>query len=93
MRNRTIFIDSFSGSASDLKGKNRTAENVLSALRHDSRLSTWDISEHVWLRVCIADLKRRGLIQEVYEPYPWHRFIILAPKTSVPAAVNEPPPK
>jgi hypothetical protein len=70
-------IDSFSGPASDLHGRNRTADNVLAALRKHPRVSTWDMSEHVWLRNAIGELERAGrVVEDKKEPYPWHRFNI-----------------
>lgn len=70
-----VFVDSFSGPASELKGRNRTAENVLSALRRSPRVSTWDMSEHAWLRNAISELERSGRVSEdKKESYPWHRF-------------------
>lgn len=74
-----IFIDSFSGPAADLRGKARTSENVLAALKKHPRVSTWDMSEHAWLRRCIADLQRQGLITEdSTEPFPWHHYVVSA---------------
>ena len=32
------------------------------------------MSEHPWLRRCIGDLKRDGLIEDVPEGYPWLRY-------------------
>ena len=75
-RRSTVFIDSFSGAASDLKGKNRTSEKVLEALGRSPRVSTWDMVEHAWLCRCLLDLKKRGLIEEANEPYPWHRYVL-----------------
>lgn len=76
-----IYIDSFSGAASDLKRGQRTPENVLTALRRDPRISTWDMCEHPWLRDCISELKSRKLIvEDKSEPYPWLRFSVVASK-------------
>lgn len=75
------FFDSFSGLAAELPKGKRTPENVLSALRLNPRVSTWDMSEHQWLCSCIADLKRDGRITEDKdEPYPWHLFYIVQQK-------------
>lgn len=71
-----ILMDSFSGAAADLKPRQRTSENVLSVLATRPRVSTWDMSEHCWLRTIIADLKKRNLIEEMAEPYPWHRYAL-----------------
>lgn len=72
-----ILIDSFSGTAAELKGSNRTADNVLASLRGNPRVSTWDMSEHGWLRTAIKDLERAGKVTEdKAEQYPWHRFTV-----------------
>lgn len=68
-------FDSFSGLAAALPKGQRTPEYVLSALRRNPRVSTWDMGEHAWLRSCIQDLKTAGLITEDEdEPYPWHLY-------------------
>lgn len=71
-----IFLDSFSGAASDLKPSQRTRESMLAVLAKSPRVSTWDMSEHCWLRTIIADLKERKMIDELAEPYPWHRYAL-----------------
>lgn len=72
-------IDSFSGPASDLKGKNRAPENVLEALRKKPLLSCFDMSEHVWLQNCIATLERAGKIKAdtTSVGYPWIKYKVL----------------
>lgn len=73
-----IFLDSFSGSAVDLKPDQRTAENVLAALGKDPRISTFDMSEYPWLYRIIRDLINSGKITEdKSEQYPWHRFVVV----------------
>lgn len=73
-----ICLDSFSGAAADLKGDKRTPDAVLAILRTKPRLSCFDLSEHGWLRSCIADLERRGLIRsDKDEPYPWVRYEVI----------------
>ena len=42
MRRDICFIDSFTGNAAHLPRGKRTPENVLEALRHDPRVSTWE---------------------------------------------------
>lgn len=72
-------VDSFSGQAAGLRGKDRTPHAVLEALKRNPRVSTWDMSEHAWLRACIDQLTRIGAIEEVKdEPFPWHKFKVLA---------------
>lgn len=73
----TVFVDSFSGPAADLKKSHRTPDNVLAALRKNPRVSTWDMSEHPWLQSCIAILEKQGAIKAAPEPYPWHRWTVL----------------
>lgn len=71
-------LDSFSGAASDLKGAQRTPDAVLQVLRTKPRVSCFDMTEHGWLRMCIAELVRRGAIRhDGSEPYPWIRYIVL----------------
>lgn len=72
-----VYLDSFSGAAANLKGKARTADNVLDALCRDPRVSTWDMSENTWLVSAIRQLKREGKIEELHDPYPWLRFKII----------------
>lgn len=69
-------IDSFSGKASDLRGEQRTPENVLKALCRSPRVSVWDM-DAAWLRGCLDTLKRSGKIVEVDEYYPWLRFQVV----------------
>ncbi len=71
-----IYLDSFSGAAADLKKGQRTIENVLAVLANHPRVSTWDMSENLWLWRLIGELKRDGLVAELDEPYPWHRFAL-----------------
>lgn len=70
----TIYLDSFSGKAADLKRKDRTELNVLRCLSESPRLSVWDLSELAWLRNIVGGLRRSGMIVDVDEPFPWHRF-------------------
>lgn len=75
----TAMVDSFTGPAADLKGADRTPDKVLDALRRSPRVSTWDMSEHAWLRSCLDTLAKAGRITEDRsEPYPWHRFKVVA---------------
>ena len=71
-----IFLDSFSGDLADLKNGQRTAENALAILAVHPRVSTWDMSEHKWLRDLIGDMKKRGLIVEQKAAYPWHSYAV-----------------
>lgn len=69
-----MFVDSFSGAASDLKRKDRTPLNVLRVLSLHPRVSTWDMSENGWLCLIISQLQKAKLIKSVDEPYPWHKY-------------------
>ncbi len=71
-----VYLDTFSGSVSNLKRGHRSHEDVLAALERDPMVSTWDMSEHAWLRNTIGDLKRDGLIAEHAQPYPWFRYAL-----------------
>jgi hypothetical protein len=81
---RPIYVDSFSGSAASLPPSRRTPAGVLAALSKDPRISTFDMSELLWLRGCIDALKRTGRITEdTSEPYPWHKFNVVEAKGGV----------
>jgi len=72
-----VFLDNFSGEASDLKPGQRHEMNVLAVLSCSARVSCFDMAEHSWLRSSIADLKKRGLlVEDPKEPYPWHRYML-----------------
>lgn len=74
------YLDSFSGTAAELPPRYRTPAGVLSALKKDPRVSTFDMSELPWLRGCIQTLKQQAKIEEdKTEAYPWHKFIIIQP--------------
>lgn len=70
-----IFIDCFSGSLADLPKGKRTTVDALRVLAEHPRVSTFDRGP-AWLESLLADLKQKGLIVEVDEPYPWHRFAL-----------------
>jgi hypothetical protein len=69
-----IFLDSFSGEIADLKRGKRTRENMLAVLAQSPLVSTWDMSEHAWLRNGIADMEDAGLIVSEDQPYPWLQY-------------------
>ena len=69
-----IHLDSFSGAVADLKPAHRDSESVLQTLSKNPTVSTWDMSELLWLRSAISDLKKRGLIVSKDEPFPWLRY-------------------
>lgn len=72
-----LWLDSFSGAASELPSGKRTPENILAVLADHPRVSTFDMSEHRWLSGGIQELKNKGLIEELDEHYPWHRYKVI----------------
>ena len=77
MKETRIHIDSFSGSAAELRPSERTPGHVLRTLARDPRVSTFDLSESRWLSGCIDALVQIGYIKpDPDEPYPWHRYTI-----------------
>jgi hypothetical protein len=77
-----ILIDSFSGAAADLPKGRRNAAHVLEVLRKHPRVSTWDLSEHTWLRAAIDELQTAGAITAVPEAFPWHRYVVTWPRVA-----------
>ena len=70
-----IHFDSFSGAVADLSKKEQgVPTRVLAALTKNPRVSTWDMSESRNLRGSLRFLIDDGKIEELKEPYPWHRF-------------------
>ena len=69
-----VFLDSFSGEITDLKRGQRTQENMLAVLAQHPLVSTWDMSEHAWVRNEIANMVKDELIVSVEQPYPWLRY-------------------
>ena len=77
MSNSIIFMDSFSGSISDLKPKQRgDLKTVLRVLLKDPNVSTWDMDEgkRYPLWKTIAKLEAMEYVISVSRPYPWHRY-------------------
>ena len=73
---RNIHICSFSSAAAELSKKLRNESGVLQALKVDPYVSTFDMSEKVWLRKIIARLEDLGLIKRVDNPYPWCKWLL-----------------
>ena len=71
-----VHICSFSSEAAELKKSERTEIGVLTALKINPRISTWDMSENPWLCRKITDLEKNKYILPEDEPYPWHRWSI-----------------
>ena len=69
-----VFLDSFSGEITNLKRGQRTQENMLAVLAQHPLVSTWDMSEHAWVRNEIANMVKDELIVSVEQPYPWLRY-------------------
>lgn len=74
---QTIFIDSFSGNAADIKPKERTLAKLIWVLNKDPRISTFDFSEKPWLHRLVKEAMSQGLIKEIDDHYPWHRYIVI----------------
>lgn len=70
-----IFLDSFCGAIGELKRGHRTVLDGLRALDRDPRVSTFERGA-TWLERLLHDLKSGGYVEEVPEPYPWHRYAI-----------------
>ncbi len=73
-----IQIDSFSGAASDIKKKDRTIANLILVIEKAPMISTWDFSENKWLWQLVREAKEQELIEELNQPYPWHKYKITA---------------
>lgn len=72
-----MIVCSFSGPAAELRGMDRTPDNLIAALRRNPRVSCFDMSEKKWLRDCIGMLVAKGtLIDHRDEPYPWCRYTV-----------------
>lgn len=69
-----IHICSFSSNAAELKPKDRTLIGVLSALKENPRISTFDMSENMWLVGLVQNLEKNNCIKPLKEPYPWHKW-------------------
>lgn len=79
MNNSIIFMDSFSGSISDLKPKQRgDLKTVLKVLLNDPNVSTWDMDNGIRypLWKTIKKLEDLGYVKSVERPYPWHRYLV-----------------
>lgn len=77
MNKSVVFLDSFSGSISDLKPKQRgDMKKVLEILSVDPRVSTWDMDEgkRFPLWKTIEKLKDAGYLEDVESHYPWLKY-------------------
>ena len=72
---RAVFLDSFSGSLGELPRGKRTTLDALRVLADDPRVSTFERGP-AWMESLLSDLKFAGLIVELDEPYPWHRYAL-----------------
>ena len=70
------FVDSFSGSVSELTAKQTRDENrVLRVLAKDPNVSTWDMDTHgLWKT--IDKLEKKGMVLAKDAPYPWHKYVV-----------------
>lgn len=72
-----MIVCSFSSPVAELKGRDRTPENILAALRKNPRVSCFGMSEKKWLRDMISMLEANGTLHDDRkEPYPWIRYTI-----------------
>ncbi len=74
MNKKAIFLDNFSGSIIELPKSKRNIINALKVLALDSRISTFDFSEYIWLCNLIDKLKEKEYITEIDSAYPWHKY-------------------
>lgn len=84
-----IFLDSFCGALGELKRGHRTVLDGLRALHHDPRVSTFERGTP-WLERLLSDLKGGGYIEDVPEPYPWHRYAITPKGQALLARIQAP---
>lgn len=68
-----VFLDCFSGSLGELPKGKRTTLDALRVLADDPRVSTFERGP-AWLEALISDVLHGGLVVELDEPYPWHRY-------------------
>lgn len=73
---RIIHIDSFVSSAAEIKRGERSIEKLIDKLKENPRISYWDFLENRWLRMLVKKALKAGLIEEVYDVYPWFRYKI-----------------
>lgn len=74
-----IFLDNFSGDAVDIKRGDRTVENLVSVLEKSPMISTWDFQDNLWLWKLAQTAIDKGLIKELKQPYPWHKYEVIKP--------------
>jgi hypothetical protein len=83
-----VIVCSFSGALADLPRGKRTTLDALQVLEKHPRVSTFDRSELPWLNRLLYDLLQQGLIFEMDEPYPWHRYELLSAGRQMLAAAH-----
>jgi len=71
-----MHICNFSGDVVALKRGSRTDENVISVLKANPKISTWDMSENPWLCLIIKRLLKLKKIKEEESDYPWHKYSV-----------------
>ena len=70
-----MFVDSFTNATIvDLKKSARNENAVLYALKYHPRVSTWDMSENIWLVDIIESLEKKEMILPIKSEYPWHEW-------------------
>lgn len=71
-----IFLDSFSGAAAALPRGRRRVIDIMAALRHNPRVSCFDMSETRWLRDLIGEAVKDGLLERINDDYPWINYVV-----------------
>jgi len=71
-----MIVCSFSGGVADLKPREqRDTTKVLTALKKDQNVSTWDMGEHgLWKT--IQALEVEGLVVNEPRECPWLRYVV-----------------
>ena len=85
-----VILCSFSGALAGLPRGQRTPLAALRILEKNPRVSAFDRCELPWLNRLLGDLLRQGLVLEIDEPYPWHRYELMTAGRQM-LAPSEPP--
>jgi hypothetical protein len=75
-----VIIDSFSNDElANLEKSKRTDDNILSILRKNPMVSTWDISENRWMWGLFKRLASEGKIIDKSHAvgFPWNKYVVI----------------
>ena len=72
-----VIVCRFSGALADLPKGKRTILDALQALEKHPLVSTFDRGELPWMNRLLGELLHQGLILELKEEYPWHRYELM----------------